>query len=268
INVLNASAGVQYTCLLTNRAPGSLTYNDIRTDRSTVALVKPLSGTIDTITISWQNLAPNTLTDTFCNTDPGVFPFPTNNQWSNSPYNCDVGIIRADILPGTAFNRAALNCNAMTAFLYPISTPPATPLSYHDCNFTPPASGAITSGACDLTHTPYCSVKISFPAENQVYLRLKSIYLDSSVSITACSSPCSSNASLTGDQLLVDATGKANDVLRRIQVRVPISPSGPFPEFALLSGDSICKRLQIDPTTGTATNAGPPGIEACNVLNP
>lgn len=55
-----------------------------------------------------------------------------------------------------------------------------------------------------------------------------------------------SSLGLKGAQIKVDSTGKAQDVLRRIQVRLPLNATGSqnqLPDNALQSTDSICKRF-------------------------
>lgn len=263
-NTLDAGNSVKYTCLLIDRAPGDL-QKSVDTEHSQVVLVKPQSGAIDSITIAWQNDSPVS-TDTFCET---VGQFPPAGQWQSPPYKCKVGGLRTDILPGASIgSRASLNSRVMTALLYPAKTGASNPSSYAvgSLNYNADNNGAIVSGNCALGSTPYCSVTINLlSAQPQVYLRLRSLYLSSRVIITAKSG--GTNASLVGDQAVVDATGKANDVLRRIQVRVPLNGGGSLPEFAILSSDSLCKRLQIDRTTSEAST-DTPATPACDILNP
>ena len=254
VDTLDNSTGVKYTCLLVNRAPGNLVYSNVTPDRSIVVPVKPQSGTVDSVTISWQDHSGG---NTFC---PLGSPaqFTTANPLSSWP--CSTGMVRADILPGTGGDRGTLNSNTMTAFFYPTSVNTKNPL-----NFNPADSGAIAGGGCTTVNNPYCSVTVTFgSAQSQVNLRLKSIYLSTDITVTAKSGGTAVN--LVGAQATVDATGKANDILRRIQVRVPLGGSGPFPEFAVQSGDSICKRLQIDPGTGAAgTDAVGGAVAACQI---
>jgi hypothetical protein len=53
------------------------------------------------------------------------------------------------------------------------------------------------------------------------------------------------NIQLPGTQAVIDATGKANDVLRRIQVRVPLNADYSYPEFGLETTNAICKDLEL-----------------------
>jgi hypothetical protein len=51
---------------------------------------------------------------------------------------------------------------------------------------------------------------------------------------------------LAGSQIIIDSTGRAQDVLRRIQVRMSVDAGGSknqLPDNALQSTDSICKRF-------------------------
>lgn len=251
---LDESTGVEYTCLLVNRAPGNLTYNDISTEGSTVVVVKPQSGNINSMTISWQKSPSADTTDPFCS--------PVGKFTPAAAWPCKTGIVRADILPGTGGNRKKLSDDVMTAFLYPSGVGAANsrnPLSYN-----PADTGAISGGQCSAGK---CSVKINFSGgQPQVFLRLKSIYVSSSVTITANDGA----AKLIGAQAVIDATGKANDVLRRIQVRVPLAANqGPFPEFAIQSGTTICKQLEIAKDTGIVSNMAPAGLiyQSCNPFN-
>ncbi len=52
---------------------------------------------------------------------------------------------------------------------------------------------------------------------------------------------------LIGAQALVDSTGKATDILRRVQVRVAIGDTDTAPSYAIESTTSICKRFGVVP---------------------
>ena len=61
-----------------------------------------------------------------------------------------------------------------------------------------------------------------------------------------------------GAQVVIDSTGRANDVLRRVQVRITGGTTtfsygdntGNYPDNVLESADSICKRLSVAPGFG------------------
>jgi hypothetical protein len=75
--------------------------------------------------------------------------------------------------------------------------------------------------------------------------------LASSVTISATDGGSNNPLLLVGSQALIDATGKAQDVLKRVQVRTPLTPSSgipSYPDYALETTDSICKRFQVTNT--------------------
>jgi hypothetical protein len=93
-------------------------------------------------------------------------------------------------------------------------------------------------------------------------VRLTAIYVTASV--TVCSPQCGAGArEMIGAQAMIDSTGKAADVLRRIQVRIGISNLlGPFPNYAIESGETLCKRFTIAPPSDPAPGSGDP---ACSL---
>jgi len=122
---------------------------------------------------------------------------------------------------------------------------------------TPQIVGASCTNAAPAPVTgPLCTAEISFsgscPAATNVWtctgftLRLNSLYEDSStVTITALNG---ANVIPTNGQVLIDATGIASGVLRRIQVRLSVtSYSGIVPDFAIQSNGGICKRYAVTP---------------------
>jgi len=98
-------------------------------------------------------------------------------------------------------------------------------------------AGSCTNAGCTLTVTGLSA--------NQYYARLMSSYEAVSVQVSATTAAGAAN--LSGAQILIDATGKAQDVLRRIQVRVSPGPNSTtqLPDYALESTTSICKRFAV-----------------------
>jgi hypothetical protein len=90
-----------------------------------------------------------------------------------------------------------------------------------------------------------CNLTISGLSTNQYYMRVSSWYKDVSLQITATNGAGPVN--LAGAQAVIDSTGKAQDVLRRIQVRVPYAGSSKnlLSDMALESTDAICKRFSV-----------------------
>jgi len=239
---LDLSNGLSYTCVLVDNTPETLQFSLIDTEGSKVVRVQPTSGAISKLRISWQDFEGG---NTF---GPASFLFP---QQGNNMLN--TGVLRANVIPVTDnLSRDSLINNTQTLFLYPASAASGPPLN-HD--YSPAGSstqGTIVDGKCNTANInpspglpQFCNVEITnlgASGANLFYLRLKSIYRSSNVTVQAFDS-FNRPLELTGSQVAIDSTGKANDVLRRVQVRVPVNTGYYVPEFALESSETICKLI-------------------------
>ncbi len=231
---LDSASGISYTCLLIDQSPTSLEYDSISTSSATTIPISAKSGTVRNITLSWQDTDGGN--DATCPTALGTFP--ANNAW---PSNCDAGMLRVEIVPTIAFNRAGLVGNSLNAFLQPRSFGAGT-LSH-------PSQGDYVAADCRTTNTPkICKLTITMPNLQTHYLRVRSIYKANRLTVTA-TDPSNNPVELVNAQALIDSTGKANDVLNRVVARVSISNlvGGDVPAFAIQSSDSLCKRLGVAP---------------------
>ncbi len=255
-------AAVEWSCLLIDPAPFSLQFDSISTTTPTnmiaigtnVAEAPGPSIPISSLTISWQD-ADDGVRTFRGQSGNSAGPFPLATQWGSvgmlriglasiDPYlgaGCAIGDCRANIQAGT-----------YTAFLYPNGP---TGSAANTVVFTPSntSSGQIVDGNCNTTKGPrYCSVTISNINANTVLISLRSIYSATNVTITAKSG--GSAIRLSGAQSLIDSTGKALDVVKRIQVRLPDKPDFAFPGFDADATGSLCKQIQAYP--GSANGCG------------
>lgn len=79
-------------------------------------------------------------------------------------------------------------------------------------------------------------------------LRLKSIYDINGTQVKVELLNGTSNVNIADAQALVDVTGYAGDVFRRVQARVNLPSTGITslaPEYVIDSGDDICKRFEV-----------------------
>jgi type II secretory pathway pseudopilin PulG len=252
-NQLDPLKKVEYTCVLINPAPDSLEYNPIDDNTSTIVPLRTANGSnITNITISWHDYDesgnPSTI---FANNTDHRLP---KKGTADSGYDVSptgTGILRTTLMPiRPGATKQNLIDDAQTLFLYPMQN--ATPGQMGQINYNPsPVSneqGAFVDGQCNQGSSPrFCNVHINnlgSASTNFIYLRMKAIYNRVAVTISI-----NDGTPIIGAQTMVDATGKAQDTLRRVQVRVPLNNSFSAPEFALESLDSICKRLNILPTT-------------------
>ena len=260
-NTVNSdtAANTKWTCLLIDSAPSSVDYGSIDTVTPTVFTVKAVDSAtgitpvmLNSITVAWQG-ADSSATNFRAGSGVSNSSFPTAATWG-AP-----GVLRLAVTPLTALNRDTLIKNTFTTFLYPnrsatvVVTPSST--NYGTDQTT---SGTIVNGSCNTgnaaTFTRYCVATIKFipavPANTELLFNLRSIYSNTNAHLTANGGA----ARLVGAQSLIDSTGQSQDVLKRIQVRIPTVGDQLFPGFGLDSITGICKTLSVYP--GYASGCG------------
>lgn len=256
---------IEYTCVLFQGAPRSLEYTIKET--STIIPVHSKSGQpLESITISWQDEQGN---NSFATNNSHWLPQDGTGVSGGDNLAGSTGILRATIIP--IFNpitKDSLLNDTQTAFFYPKAGAANTvsQQSFVTSNqSTDLGQGVWVDGNCNNAKQPrFCKATITNltarGATDKFYLRLRGIYRSSKVTITAREVAATEDAQLANAQASVDVTGKANNVLRRIQVRVPFQASYHRPEFAVESMESICKRLVSWP--GGSSVDLPSGVNA------
>jgi type II secretory pathway pseudopilin PulG len=247
---------VSYTCLIVNPSPGDIIENDVG-DNSVVVPITSSSTSVnfDTITIQWSPHTKATgLPSAQCPATLGDFSAATPGIGG---WNCGYGVLRMDEVPTDAatfaggVNGGVLESKQLTAFFEPLNTAGSpTPLNYIGAV----GKANVRSANCDVVAYTNCTATITIPATNSVVLRLNSLYQPSDLKITATDSTTGQIVT-TSSQVEVDATGNANGVLRRIDVRFSINNnSGMIPRYALQSNNEICKRFLV--SDGTPAGSG------------
>jgi uncharacterized protein YegL len=151
-------------------------------------------------------------------------------------WDCPYGVLRMDIVPTIALDRGSLLAGQKTVFFYPTRSGGSNIL-HSDLN------GRVQSMNCQLATD--CDVLIEDVPAGKFALRFNGIYQDGTVTVSALQPNTPTVVELNNSQILIDATGKARDVLRRIQVRLPLAKIGKVPDYPLISGSSICKRFNV-----------------------
>jgi len=288
-SAINTPNGVAYPCLMVNLTPPNVVFNQFAplTNRyllfSTVNNNNPASA--GSFTIDWKCDE----SDTNCNdNDPGNVPTKTvpastgdlqsTPIWSQSKYPPMLEVSITAL--GAQFSRADLENNTYTAFLYPNSSSNNT-YSFNNSSGTigtqntvtdsdglnAPIIGGGCSGSTETTTGGYlCTVTLNgFPnGDTQYLISLDDYYEMSDVSVSAQTSEGSA-LDMKGGQAIIDSTGQAHNVLKRIEEVVPIGENATNinePAEAL-QGANICKLLitQPDPTKGTQSQCVPQGLD-------
>lgn len=256
-----SNPNIRYTCVLVDRSPENLIYT-VKKDESKVIRVRPDTGAINTIEISWEDTSDDgSISTKFANNSSFFLPQkkvideavtdPTPDP--NADFANGTGILRAAITrdsDATSFDN--MLSRSKTVLLYPNRGAQGT---VSGVSFVKPAQSnqerIFVSGNChdqnnasNSVDTPrYCNARINDLGGTQdLYLRLDAIYKDVNVTIRAFDSNNLANpVDIVGGQAVIDSTGKAQDVLRRVQVRVPLEDQYYRPKFALETANTICK---------------------------
>lgn len=241
---LNAADNVSYTCLKVDLTPTSLSYDGVDANNAVIP-VKSSAGNINKLEIEW------TPASTPAN-PPSSCPATTANVFMSQPnWACGYGVLRADIVPTEGgLTRNSLTQEVMSGYFVPNRGSGGGSASYvAHTGASNNGQPALTLAACDGGSTyGSCTIEINnLNGDDEFVLRISSLYRTSNVIVRAYQN-AGNPLELTGTQAVIDATGKAQDVLRRIQVRMPLTgTSTVLPGSALQSSGSVCKRFASAP---------------------
>ena len=232
---------VSYSCALLNPRPTELIWQNINLDESLAFPFNPSGGNTE-INIAWQDAA--AVVNSYSGCTPGAAPPAAGAFTSQAGWGCQAGALRIDITPIAAglFSRNSLIDATQNFVLYPVAGAAAGSFDY-----TTLGHGRTVPAQCTATATPrHCKIKLTNATSNRYYIRIRPLYRAANIFITG-----SPGSTLRDAQAIVDVTGKANDILKRLQVRLPInaleSDDNTTIDFALQSIDSTCKLAAIIP---------------------
>lgn len=242
----------KYTCVLYDANPNSLIFSDVSTDKSEIMPVQDKTGNkIRQLTFTWQ--VPNNSTYNFSGCPGSGFPQKLTN--------CDAGALRVELVnidDSIVNDRNALISNDFLAYVSPSSSVNSAPVNPDYGNGVGTSKQGVTwRGGCTGGVNGKCSLTINNINQNKLLLHLRSLYTDNSVQITG-KTVAGNDVLFKNGQLMIDSTGRASDVLKRVQVRVPLNDygNGVYPEFAIQTSNAVCKLQQIIPSGfGDATSS-------------
>jgi len=160
---------------------------------------------------------------------------------------CPYGLLRMDLYrqpaSGGVTSPDALNTNTETIYMLPTrgaADPLVTP------NFADTAVRAHRALTRCNDEKCYTTVMLNDASHFTYYARFSSMYYDID-SVTVRGQLSTSGTAAFKGQTLIDSTGKAQDVLRRIQVQVPVEGSleSALPNSAIHSTADFCKRFVV-----------------------
>ena len=249
--VVDTTYNVSYTCLRVNPSPTSLLFDGAGNN----SLVVPITtaNPITSVRVTWKptNIPWGT---------PADCPNGTSNIFSTQTnWACGYGLLRADLVPTDgALSRAGLGANQVSGMFVPTRVAGTGQLDHAgSTGHTNVVAANCTTGSYSLCSATFTNIP---GGPRSMTLRLSSMYRSSNITVEALNG--TNPQGITGVQAIVDSTGKATDVLRRIQVRLPVVQTGGLvPGYAISSNGAICKRFSISATyfsiPGDITDADP-----------
>ncbi len=222
---------------------------------------------LETLTISWGSATGRTGSASSLNPDnPSL---KTLGNWSYMPL-LEFSITPVSGLPASNPDQY-LRDHTCTFYTYP-SQGGSNSIAYNSCDQK--NQGKVVSGACANTGAYPCSVKLTNLGGQQYVIHITDFYDTSNIVVTA-SKVGGGGTTFTGEPV-IDVTGKARDVLKRLRVRVFTNggQSGAPDDNSILpngavEAQNICKRIQAAPATSDfpagSTYDGLDG--SCNLSN-
>jgi len=256
--ILDANSSTSRTCVFVDQTPSQID-DVVGETESTVFLIS--AGGISSLDVYWENDSVVSTPVFPATVDTAGGSFPPDASWNNST----PGVLTIQLIPfpvaGT--NRATIAGGTIYVLGFPTSSNANQTASGTASN------GLILTGGCASANTGapnnwprQCKASITGLA-GQYYIRLKSIY--DPVHITVEGKDGSGNRlPFVGAQVLIDSTGRANDVTKRIKIYKPLRGSASLPGSTLEIGGDLCKRLLSNPV-GTTTDSA---ISSCQPTYP
>jgi hypothetical protein len=246
----------KYSCVLYDKAPLTLEFQNVTVSDTKSFPLEAVDSAgnpvkIQTLIISWEDAANP------AGPISGACDFSGNAP--DLPDQCSYGGVRFDLINATltaSTTRDDINKSGYNAFLLPSN---AAPPSFSVLGRSyPDSQGIISPVICNGSPGPRrCTVSITdVNGANKMVMTLRSLYQTTNISVSG-KDAAGNPVRLKNAQVMIDSTGRANDVLRRIQVRIPAQSQYSIPGFAIQTKDSICKLLNVLPPNQGGVTAPP-----------
>ncbi|HET8709085.1 MAG TPA: vWA domain-containing protein, partial [Candidatus Saccharimonadales bacterium] len=228
---------VKYSCVLINPAPLQLNYA-VGADAVVVPLISSSGQPFQTVTVSWT---PITEAGGGFPADPlggcpsaagALYPVAGGGAWT-----CKYPMLRAEMVRTTSLSRSSLLTGNRVNFLEPTTSGSGAASAAQ--------TGKVVPAKCVSGAKPTCEVVFNGFSGGKYYMHLGALYGATNVTITA--TDASGPVGLEGAQAVIDATGNAHGILRRVLVAVDLSDSNStrLASAALMVGDTVCKRFSV-----------------------
>lgn len=250
-----------YTCVKVQLEPDNYV-GKLKANTSTIIPLQTKSGAVfDQIKIEWYTEQDGPVFDD-ATTSPAVpFPkLPTANSWpTNRPSVIRAQLLQYDKDAGFKLSDFDDATHNSTLFLYPtnLSGLRGIAQSFDVGRRADATAPSLVEAGCNTSFTttePYACQSILTPPgsiakEKRVaYLNLIQLYdRPTTYQVTLIDSTTGDAVKLSGVQPVVDSTGRANDLFRRVQSRINLGTST-APDSAIDLTDKLCKTFTVTDT--------------------
>lgn len=243
----NPSLDTAYTCQLVEVAPVDYQAS-LEEGGSTFFKLETSTNNIDTLKLSWHVFGDNEDSDSidYTRRTSGVSTLIDKVDW-NSPGKRYPAMMRVQIvsIPETgAIHRDDIKNKV--GFLNPADSGSST------SSLTAAFDGQIIDSSCiDPASSPtagqyICEAEITDldDAHYNYFIRISTIYRSTHFKLEAIKDDATV-AALEDAQAIIDVTGKAGDVYRRVEKRIALTNDSLWPPYAIFSAQNICKDFSI-----------------------
>lgn len=264
-----------YTCVKITTQTSDY-QNKLARDESNIIPLKS-TGPFDTITINWfssSDLSPGASTVTFPTTGNVSLP-PVGSSWGVTV----PPLLRAQLIQtGTGFTLGDFDAttgdnksNNSTLFLYPSLAGSTTSDFTFDTRHATsvamapqPVKCVSTVGVAQL-YSCSVSIKLQAPIDGNVgqrgaFLRLSALYNAAHYTVQLSNGP--TPILFDGVQPVVDSTGRANNLFRRVNARVELKGEMPYPAAAVDLAGGLCKNFLVTDKQADYQDFAPSGCTA------
>jgi hypothetical protein len=235
--VVNGSTDVSYSCALVHLKLPALVFGSVGADTDHSITFTPDTDLGQGLAVSWGSTTSKSLAPA----NAGFLPATGGASNWNYP-----AVLQVSIVPLSSVDRTSLTTKMYTAYLYPSSGGGSTVYA------VPEGQVPVVAGNCSGSGDYPCSVKFMGLAQQPYLIHIHTFYDESNISIGGKSS-IGSTVNFTDGQALIDVTGKAKNVLKRIQVHVPYHQTATVPPA--IEGQNICKQFSTYPGYAEPSNA-------------
>lgn len=254
--VISSTNAITYPCVIVNLTPPTLskTMNAGESWSTIFTTSSAADGTADNLsglTVSWSSFdGDNTTAPTFTSGNS----LETQAAWTAAKQPAVLQVTLTAIPDPNNVTRTSLMNDSYTYYLYPGS----------GCSGAAGQGQFLCSGAAAAT-APFFNVPLPVNIASSTFLvHIVDYYDQSTIQLGSAVDSANKTLDFDGSQAIIDSTGKAQDVLRRIQVVTPLQNEAVIPGFAIEAQD-LCKELSTQPgTTGTTFASPYPDANTCN----